>query len=144
MDIKQVLQIKATPQQVYDAVTTQQGIEGWWSQVCHISSKIGELSFMKFIKDDRVVGMYFRIDELQPMEKVLWTCVQNGNPAWINTKLEFEIKKSKEGSELIFTHKNFDAKWKGTPPYQMTIDGWQFFMNSLKSFCETGKGQPWS
>lgn len=143
MDIKHHLQLKATTQQVYEAITTQQGFEGWWSQVCHIASNVGELSFMKFIKEDRVVGMYFRIDELQTDKKVAWTCVQDGNPCWVNTKLTFEIAKTNDGCSLTFIHHNFEAKWKDTPPYTMTSEGWTFFMNSLKSYCETGKGQPW-
>ncbi|MEO6720799.1 MAG: SRPBCC domain-containing protein [Ferruginibacter sp.] len=143
MDIKHQLQLNATAQQVYEAIATQQGIEGWWSQVCHVSSNVGELSFMKFVKEDKVVGMYFRIDELQADKKVAWTCVQNGNPAWVNTKLTFDIKKAGDKCSLIFIHSNFDEKWKGTPPYTMTAEGWNFFMNSLKSFCETGKGHPW-
>ena len=143
MDIKNQLQINASPQKVYEAITTQQGFEGWWSQVCHISSSVGELSFMKFVKEGRIVGMYFRIDELQKDKKVIWSCVQNGNPCWVNTKLTFEIEKTNDGCLLTFIHHNFDEKWKGTPLYTMTVDGWNFFMNSLKSYCETGKGQPW-
>ena len=143
MDIKHQLQLNATTQQVYEAIATQQGIEGWWSQVCHIPSNVGELSFMKFVKEDKVVGMYFRIDELQADKKIAWTCVQNSNPAWANSKLTFEIEKTVDGCSLVFIHYNFDEKWKGTPPYSMTVDGWNFFMSSLKSFCETGKGQPW-
>ncbi|MEO8086568.1 MAG: SRPBCC domain-containing protein [Bacteroidota bacterium] len=143
MDIKHQLQLKATTEQVYEAISTQLGFEGWWSQVCHISSQVGELSFMKFVKEGRDVGMYFRIDELQVDKKVEWTCVQNGNPVWVNSKLSFEIEKTNDGCSLTFIHNNFDEKWKDTPPYVMTVDGWKFFMQSLKSFCETGKGQPW-
>ncbi|MEO8149493.1 MAG: SRPBCC domain-containing protein [Bacteroidia bacterium] len=143
MEIKHQLQLNATTHQVYEAISTQQGIEGWWSQVCHISSQVGELSFMKFVKEGRVVGMYFRIDELQADKKVEWTCVQNGNPVWANSKLSFKIEKTNDGCSLAFIHNNFDEKWKNTPPYVMTVDGWKFFMQSLKSYCETGKGQPW-
>lgn len=31
----------------------------------------------------------------------------------------------------------------GGPPYEMTSEGWKHFMKSLKTYAETGTGQPW-
>ncbi len=134
--------INATPETIYSALATQAGINGWWSKDCDIAASTGGTSTMRFIKEDRPVTMVFRVEELSP-NRVAWTCTNNDNPAWIDTTLVFDFKADGEGSAFTFRHGNFAEQWLNTPPYTMTAEGWQHFMNSLKAYCESGTGQPW-
>jgi hypothetical protein len=53
------------------------------------------------------------------------------------------LHESNDSCRFSFTHNGFDEKWEGSPPYVMTKEGWEHFMQSLKNYCESGKGQPW-
>jgi uncharacterized protein YndB with AHSA1/START domain len=143
MDIKHQIQINAGAKTIYDALTTKKGIEGWWSLNCEINCKPGQESVMTFVKDDRTVVMHFITKEVIENKKLVWLCNDNGNPVWINSTLSFEITDGQNGKTLTFIHSGFDKQFKGHPAYQMTVDGWNFFMKSLISYCETGKGQAW-
>lgn len=144
MDIKHELKINAAPQQIFNAISTRKGIKGWWAINCKVNCNINQESTMTFVKEDKTVVMNFITKEKTENKNLKWFCNNNGNPVWINSILNFEIKEKSNGSILVFTHSTFDDKFKDHPAYKMTVDGWNFFMKSLKSFCETGKGQPWA
>ncbi len=143
MDITHNLQINATAADIYNAVATEKGITGWWSKDCSVGESEGKSSLLKFDKEGTIVEMGFRTDLLNPCKKVVWECTQNGNPAWIGTRIITEISEVEKGCVVVFSHAGFDKKWKGQDPFEMTRQGWEHFVNSLVSFCETGVGQPW-
>jgi len=140
MDIKNSFKIKAESEAVYSAISTVKGIRGWWCKDSEIALTEGGEHSLNFLKEGKPVVMKFKIDELSPNRKVVWTCTENGNPTWIGTQLIWEID---EDGAFRFNHANFDDKYAETPPVQMTEQGWKHFMSSLKSYCETGEGQPW-
>ncbi len=87
--------------------------------------------------------MGFTTRDLQPKRRVEWECTENGNPAWIGTRIITEITPEQEGCKVVFSHAGFDPKWEGQEAFEMTKGTWGHFIDSLKSFCETGQGQPW-
>ena len=139
MDIVQKIQINAEPETIYLAITSHQGIEGWWAKHCHIADKVGGITKVHFTKEGQTFEMHFRIDELDKNKKVVWTCLHNSNPAWLNTHISFEINGHHKPAEVIFKHTRFDAKYDNT----METQSWTHFMNSLKKYCETGLGEAW-
>ena len=139
MDIVQKVQINAEPQTIYFALTTQKGIEGWWAKNCVIAEKVGGIARLKFTKEGKTADMHFRLDELDANKKIVWTCLHNSNPAWLNTHISFEISGHHKPSELTFRHARFNEKYDNKPEAK----SWTHFMNSLKKYCETGTGEPW-
>ncbi|WP_010227819.1 SRPBCC family protein [Gillisia marina] len=143
MDIKHNLIIKASAATICDAVSTKDGIQGWWSKDCTVGEKEGEKSILKFNKEGNIVEMGFETLKLEPKKKVVWECIENANPAWLQTKISTEISETSEGCTVVFTHGGFDEKWKGHEAFEMTKGGWDHFVQSLVSYCENGAGQPW-
>ncbi|MBO6524783.1 MAG: SRPBCC domain-containing protein [Balneolaceae bacterium] len=141
MDIIHEFEIKTTEKQTFDAITTEEGINGWWSKDCDIPTAEGETMRVRFT--DHNVEMGFRIDELVENRKVVWTCVENPNPAFLDTVIQFDIKKSSSGIQFRFNHSNWDEQWDGKINFEQSKESWKHFMNSLKSYLETGTGQPW-
>lgn len=143
MDIIHNLTINASPETIYKAVSTREGIKGWWCKDSNVGEAEGEKSLLKFNKEGNIVPMGFKTLKLDPNKEVVWECTENPNPAWIGTKLTTGISKTDTGTEVVFSHSGFEEKWKGQEPFEMTKEGWQHFMNSLVSYCENGEGQPW-
>lgn len=143
MDITHNLKIKASPETIYKAVSTREGIQGWWCKDSKVGEAEGKKSLLKFNKEGNIVPMGFETLNLDKDKKAVWECTDNPNPAWIGTKLTTEITSNDSGSAVVFSHSGFDEKWKGQEPFEMTKQGWEHFMNSLVSYCETGEGQPW-
>jgi uncharacterized protein YndB with AHSA1/START domain len=136
--IKEKLVVRANTAKVFDALTTQVGYNGWWSKDCQIGSKSGEESKLKFNKEGNIVSMRFRVDEIVPNKSVRWTCIGHDMESWVGTHLRWELTPDEGMTEVSFEH----SGWKGDAP-EPVVQGWRFFAGSLRSFLETGQGQPW-
>ena len=139
MDIKNEILINAPARTIYDAVSTQKGVEGWWAKNCEIATKESGVSKIFFHPQGKPFDMHFRIEELYEDKKVLWSCVHNSNPAWLTTKISFDISGDDKSGKVIFRHFDFPRDYDN----KMEAGSWSHFMDSLKSYCETGTGQPW-
>jgi uncharacterized protein YndB with AHSA1/START domain len=133
--IQDEVRIAATAGKAWEALTTQAGYRGWWNKVAEIGESEAKLLF---IKDGQPVNMRFRIDELVPREKVGWTCIAHDMASWVGTTLAWRIRES--GGEVLVSLDH--AGWKEAAP-EPVAQGWKHFLGSLKSYLETGAGQPW-
>ena len=66
------LLLSASPATVYQALTTQQGLRGWWTQTCEVSSTVGGRATFRFNRTCKVM----QIEGLVPDREVRWHCVQ--------------------------------------------------------------------
>jgi len=139
--IRHELDLSSTPAAIYAALTTPAGIQAWWSRDSTIGSGPGAEHELRFRKGDRTVVMRFRVETSERDRLVAWTCTANGNPVWKDTTLRWEIAPSAKGARLVFEHAGFSEG--ASPPYQMTVDGWNHFMASLAGYLERGTGEPW-
>jgi len=136
--IKDEARIEAAPGKVYEALTTEAGYRKWWNAVAEVPDRTGGEARLRFVKDGQPVGMTFRIDERRPDELVRWSCVGHDMPSWIGTTLTWKIAKAGGGSVVTLEH----AGWKDAAP-EPVAQGWKHFLGSLRSYLETGTGQPW-
>ncbi len=143
MNITHELKLSANPQTVFDAVATEKGIQGWWSKNSKVGETVGSKSLLSFVKEGMEIDMGFQTKVLEKDKKVIWECISMPNPAWIGTKLITEITETSYGCNVVFSHADFDEKWKGQPPFEQTKGTWNHFVQSLKDYCEKGSGQPW-
>ena len=136
--IKEEVRIQAPTSKVYEALTRQAGYRGWWNAVGEVAESVGGEAKLRFVKDGTTVGMRFRIDEMKPNQLVQWTCVGHDMKDWIGTTLRWQLKQAGDATLVSFEH----AGWKGEAP-ETVAQGWKHFVGSLKSYVETGTGQPW-
>jgi uncharacterized protein YndB with AHSA1/START domain len=145
MDISFEVNIAAVPEKVFEAVTTKQGYQGWWTETCDINSGLNQESSIRFEKEDKTEEMCFKVLENILNKKLTWLCISNNVfPSWVGTMITFDIETAKNGTIMIFTQKSTNRNWHKHTDYQPSANGWEFFMNSLKNYCETGEGQQWS
>jgi len=136
--IKEKIIVRGSTEKVFDALTTNAGYRGWWSKDCQIAEKVGGESKLKFDKNGTIVSMRFRVDEVAPNKAVRWTCVGHDMDSWVGTTLDWALAPDGNSTEVSFEH----AGWKGEAP-EPVVQGWRHFLGSLRSFVETGEGQPW-
>ena len=130
------LLITAPLETVYEAITTQKGLAGWWTPDSIAKPEVGSVSRLGCGSD------YFkemRVTELKPYSLVKWRCLKAFED-WIGTTLTFELEAHKKGCTLLFHHDGWAAY---TPEFASCSFDWALFFRSLKSLCETGKGFPY-
>ncbi|GAA4299720.1 SRPBCC domain-containing protein [Compostibacter hankyongensis] len=130
------LLIEAPVEKVYGALTTQEGLAGWWTPDTTAKPEVGSVARFAFGPD------YFKemkITELKPYSSVKWVCLK-AYPEWIGTTLNFELEPHAKGAILSFHHDG----WKEyTSEFASCSYAWALFFRSLKLLCETGKGLPY-
>ena len=126
--------IKATPEKVYKAVTTQEGLESWWCKNTTAKPDPGFVNIFVFGK----FRSEMKITRLTPNKRVEWKCI-NSIEEWIDTNISFEMEEKEGNTTLRFAH----AGWRAaTDTFAGCTYDWASFIKSLKSFCETGTGTP--
>ncbi|HKO82269.1 MAG TPA: SRPBCC domain-containing protein [Chitinophagaceae bacterium] len=127
------LVVEAPPEKVYEALTTQQGLSGWWTPETKAKPEVGSIARFEFGQG------YFKemkIEELKPFSSVRWVCLK-GYEDWIGTTIHFELQPHDKGTALSFHHDGWKEYTQG---YAACSYDWAIFLRSLKFLCETGKG----
>ena len=134
--IVEEITIEDTPQHVWRAITQQDEIVQWWSNEARVRPEVGSIGEFRFIPPAGV--LQFEIAELDQDKKVHWISRQ-GPPPWAGTSVTWQLTPIQNGTTLIFTHDGFAQVDKSSEQIQKN---WKYFLASLKSYLETGKGTP--
>ncbi len=133
--IKHFLLIKAPPDKIYQALTTQEGISNWWTSQNKISGKVGDTNIFDF---GSRYHNEMEIIQLEQDIKVEWSC-RVGDNEWVGTNILFSMEELEDSTALRFSHYNWreETDFFASCNYQ-----WGYYLMSLKLYCETGKGMP--
>jgi uncharacterized protein YndB with AHSA1/START domain len=138
-DILHRVGIKSSPEEVYKALATREGLAGWWTNNTQGESKVGGLLKFRFSAGGSEIGGFdMKILELQPAKRVLWQVV-DGPKEWIGTKISFDLTQAGEHTIVLFKHQD----WKEPVEFMHHCSTkWAIYLMSLKSLVETRKGSP--
>jgi uncharacterized protein YndB with AHSA1/START domain len=136
-DIMHLLKIQASPERVYQALTTPKGIRGWWTRDSDLDSHVGGTGEFRFRGGKVVTGV--RIAELEPQSRVRWKTIASSMPEWNGTTITFDLRAEGNDTLLRFTHRGFA---QADDSYARTTTGWGYYLVSLQQYLETGKGAP--
>lgn len=135
-DILHRASFKASPDVAYNALTTLEGLSGWWTDNTQGESKVGGVLQFRFFEAE---GFDMKVLELDPAKRVLWRVVE-GPKEWIGTTIGWELKQEADHTVVLFKHQG----WKEPVEFmQHCSTKWATFLMSLKAFVETGKGAPY-
>lgn len=154
-NIHQALLIGANAEKVYAALTTQEGLAGWWTPGAVTDGEAATFPF-----GDNYFKL-MKITSLAPDQQVNWLCLEAADE-WIGTTISFELhagskehlyKEHPESSDQLNQLKGHNEAtlltfhhdgWKAyTAMFAECSYTWARFLYSLKLFCEAGKGNPW-
>ena len=135
-DILHKVGIKSSsPDDVYGALATVEGLCGWWTSDTQGQSKTGGVIQFRF----GASGFDTKVLELDPAKRVLWQVI-DGPEEWVGTKISFDLKQNDDWTIVLFKHQG----WKEPVEFMHHCSTkWGVFLLSLKSLLETGKGAPW-
>ena len=129
-DILHRVGIKITPDKVFEALTTIEGLSHWW-----ITDTTGD------VKPGGIINFGFsqmKVVELKPNERVKWKCV-GGPEEWVGTDVIFQLKAKDDQTFVLFTH----ANWKKPVEFMHHCSTkWATFLLSLRDWLELAEGRP--
>jgi uncharacterized protein YndB with AHSA1/START domain len=139
-DIIHRVGIKAPVQKVYNALSTVEGIGGWWTEQTTGKSQVGGTIVVRFLSQEgkEIGSMNMEVKTLEPGKKVHWKFT-SGPEEWIGTDAIFDLHEEGDYTIVLFGHRNWQKEAEFMAHCSMK---WGIFMLSLKELVETGKGKP--
>jgi uncharacterized protein YndB with AHSA1/START domain len=119
---------------VYAALTTIDGLSGWWATDTKGQTEVGGILEFRFEPG----GFDMKVLESKPAESVLWE-VTDGPAEWIGTTVRWDLKQAGDYTIVLFAHEG----WKEPVEFMYHCSTkWATFLVSLKQLVETGTGAP--
>ena len=136
-DIIHRVGIKAPVADVFAAVSTVDGVAGWWTKETTGAGNTIDVRFLS-PSGQEIGGMAMEVTAVEPNRKVQWR-FKTGPEEWIGTDATFDLKQDGEYTILLFGHRN----WREPVEFMSHCSmKWATFMLSLKELVETGRGKP--
>ncbi|MCK4969988.1 MAG: SRPBCC domain-containing protein, partial [Thermoplasmata archaeon] len=88
VDIHHTVDIDTPVDQVYRAVTEQEGLRGWWTRKAIAAPEVGHKNEFPFPSGDYNA---MRIVDLEPDSRVEWVCIE-GTEEWVGTRIVFSME----------------------------------------------------
>jgi uncharacterized protein YndB with AHSA1/START domain len=136
-DIRHRVGIVAPVEEVFEALSTREGLSGWWTR--ETSGNAGEGGTLSFYFGRPEPSAVMEVTEVTPLERVVWRC-DKGPDEWVGTTLHFELETNDGETVLLFTH----AGWRDPVEFMYHCSTkWGYLLLGLKASFEGGKAAPY-
>ena len=139
-DIIHRMSIKAPLSKVYAAISTVEGIAGWWTKETSGESRPGGNVQVRFRNPagEEIGKMDFELVRLEPNKEVRWR-FEAGPEEWLGTDVTFSLSEAGDQTVVLFGHRN----WREPVEFMAHCSmKWATFLLSLRQLVETGQGRP--
>ena len=135
------VRFNASPTAVFNAITTLEGLRGWWTPLVQGQPSAG--GDVRFEFEGLSQHIIMHVDETSAPSFVQWTCrIHSAIPDWKDTRVLWDLRQP-AGSDV--------CEWKlehvGLTPQLECYDhcevGWDHFLASVVAYVERGAGTPY-
>ncbi len=138
--IHHVLDIDASPDSVWSAITERDQLAGWWStKVSATRPIVGERIAFTFADDFNPVMEIVALEEGRQLE---WRCVAGHQP-WDNGTFRFEIVDLDDGRTKLRFWQDYAVELSDDA-YGVYNFNWGYYLESLRLLCTIGAGKPFT
>jgi uncharacterized protein YndB with AHSA1/START domain len=135
VDIVHRIGTTTTPDRVYDALTTTDGLAGWWTTDTTGDATPGGTIAFRFGASG---GFDMKVLDQRANQRVEWE-VTDGPAEWIGTHVTFDLAEDDGYTIVLFKHEG----WREQVEFMFHCSTrWATYLMSLKQFVETGAGDP--
>jgi len=138
-DIMHLLKINASPEQVYEALTTSEGIRNWWTRDADLDSMVGGTGEFRFGSYGGNQVTKVKVTELVAPTRVAWKTTSSFRPEWVGTTITFDLRADGAGTIVSLAHRGFP---QADDVYAMCTTGWGYYLVSLQQYLQAGAGAP--
>jgi len=131
--IKHVFHIKASNEKVFEAISTIDGLSNWWTTDTEGGTAVGDTIQFRFGGG----GPQMKVIESVPGKKLVWECV-GGADGWIGHTFTFALDENDGKTRVRFSQ---DGWTEQEDFYASCNFSWARYMESLRQFCQTGRGE---
>ena len=123
---------------VRDALVTQRGIEGWWTDTASVPENVGGRLALTFPN----MPQPFDLELAEASgERIVWRA-GSFPPFWDGTSVRWELSDNPErdGTRIVMTHTGWDPS---NPIVGMVTQGWGEILTHLRAYVQSGNPDPY-
>jgi uncharacterized protein YndB with AHSA1/START domain len=125
---------QSSPEQVYDALTTLDGIRSWWVDETTGETDDGGVTEFRL----KSGGPDIKVVQRDPGRSVRWEVV-GGAEEWVGTHMQWDLRQDDDYTIVLLKHEG----WREPSEFMHHCSTkWATFMLSLKRLLENGEGAP--
>ncbi|REJ82813.1 MAG: SRPBCC domain-containing protein [Bacteroidetes bacterium] len=132
--IRHLLHISASREKVYEAITSLEGLRNWWTIQTEGRAEPGGIIRFRFGDmggpDMKVIGGHAG-------KQADWECVESPH-GWKGHRFSFKLEDHEGKTRLKFLHDGWNEQ---DDYYAMCNFSWGKYLESLRQYCQTGKGE---
>lgn len=133
--IKHLFHISKSRADVFAAISTIEGLSSWWTKTTTGDTSVGGTINFLF---NPPMGFQMKVMDSIAGTLIKWQCI-TGPPDWIGNVLTIELDENDGKTRVRFSHDG----WKDANDlYAAVTFTWGRYLESLRQYCETGKGEP--
>lgn len=131
----------AATRRVFEALTTREGLAGWWTPLISGSPAEGGRFQLRFAGLEEKIVIH--VERATAPTVVVWRCLEHsGHPDWANTTIAFRLDHDPPAGGLLrFSHSGLNPT---LTCYAVCERGWDHFLASLLRYAERGRGTPFT
>jgi uncharacterized protein YndB with AHSA1/START domain len=144
-EIRKVVDIKASAETVFRALTDPAELTQWFPDAAEFEPKVGAKSRFTFYKDsnrrnkeretDKVSSG--RVLDMVKNKKLAYTWQPEGVPDFPETIVTWDLESLGDNrTRVTLTHRGFTGKEPSSVSYEGHNQGWSFFVEELVKYCE--------
>lgn len=142
-DYSSEIHISVKPESVYNAITKE--VDKWWTELSNQALQVGDQLIVRF---EKTTSWVMTVSEAILNRSLVWKVTDafhdlegiTKKDEWKGTIIRWEIEIYDTGCKVTLTH-------HGLVPvlecYEICETGWDYFLQSLKNYLETGIGNPY-
>jgi uncharacterized protein YndB with AHSA1/START domain len=133
-DIIHRIGIKSPATQVYEALTTLEGLAQWWTDEVRGDGRIGrKIEFYFRSETGELKGkVVMEVQALNAPKEVRWRCIE-GPAEWVGTDITFQLSEQDNQTIVLFGHRN----WREAVEFMSHCSmKWATFLLSLREYVE--------
>ncbi|HEY9286722.1 MAG TPA: SRPBCC domain-containing protein [Candidatus Dormibacteraeota bacterium] len=130
--------VSASPETIYEAISTQRGLASFWTSDTRAEAKVGSTAAFGFGGPSQRMN----IDELAAGKRVKWTALPDF-PNWGDTTVSWDLSPADNGqTSVTFRHANWPASVSADDLGSINYT-WGMIVDRLRQYAESGKPVPY-
>ncbi len=123
------LRIATTPSKIFQAISTQQGMQSWWPKIAGSNYELSSEVRLFFSEEYDWTAEVIAVEE----NRFIYFAMIKADADWTETTLKFDIAEQDDFCLLSFSHQN----WKElNHHFKRTNYCWAFYLKMIKDYTE--------
>jgi len=137
--ILHVFDVETAPCEVWEALTTREGLAGWWTRDVRSAARPAVGDTVEFVFAE-VFHPVMKVVEKVQDKRLTWKGIAQKEPAWLDSTFNFSLEP--RGKRTVVTFSQTYARDISDEDYGRFNYNWAYYLRSLKELCEAGQGFP--